>query len=50
RDLEAAYNNLLRDKSALEEEKRQLEQENEDLARRLESSSEEVTRLRRGQC
>lgn len=50
RDLEVAYNNLLRDKSALEEEKRQLEQENEDLARRLEGSSQEVARLRRGQC
>lgn len=50
RDLEVAYNNLLRDKSALEEEKRQLERENEDLARRLEGSSQEVARLRRGQC
>lgn len=50
RDLEVAYNNLLRDKSALEEEKRQLERENEDLARRLEGSSQEVERLRRGQC
>lgn len=49
-DLEVAYNNLLQDKSALEEEKRQLEQENEDLARRLEGSSQEVARLRRGQC
>lgn len=50
RDLEVAYNNLLRDKSALEEEKRQLEQENEDLARRLESISKEAARLRRVQC
>lgn len=50
RDLQVAYNNLLQDKSALEEEKRQLEQENEDLARRLESSNQEVARLRRGQC
>ncbi|XP_004454791.3 myocilin [Dasypus novemcinctus] len=50
RELEAAYGNLLRDKSVLEEEKRQLGQENEDLARRLESSSEEAARLRRGQC
>ncbi|KAL6039777.1 hypothetical protein STEG23_037511 [Scotinomys teguina] len=50
RDLEVAYNNLLRDKSALEDEKRQLEQENEDLARRLEGSSQEVARLRRRQC
>lgn len=49
-DLEVAYNNLLQDKSALEEEKRQLEHENEDLARRLEGSSQEVARLRRGQC
>ncbi|NP_001075619.1 myocilin precursor [Oryctolagus cuniculus] len=50
RELEAAYSNLLRDKSALEEEKRRLMQENEDLARRLESSSQEVARLARGQC
>lgn len=50
RELEVAYNNLLRDKSALEEEKRHLEQEREDLARRLEGSSQEVARLRRGQC
>ncbi|CAH6789373.1 myocilin [Phodopus roborovskii] len=50
RDLEVAYNNLLQDKSALEEEKRQLEREKEDLARRLEGSSQEVARLRRGQC
>uniref|UniRef100_A0A8D2DNF4 Myocilin n=1 Tax=Sciurus vulgaris TaxID=55149 RepID=A0A8D2DNF4_SCIVU len=50
RELEVAYSNLLRDKSALEEEKRRLVQENEDLARRLESSSQEVARLSRGQC
>ncbi|XP_006872724.1 PREDICTED: myocilin [Chrysochloris asiatica] len=50
RELETVYSNLLRDKSALEEEKRQLGQENEDLARRLESSSQEVARLRRSQC
>lgn len=50
REIEVAYNNLLRDKSALEEEKRHLEQEREDLARRLEGSSQEVARLRRGQC
>ncbi|KFO24433.1 myocilin [Fukomys damarensis] len=50
RELEVAYSNLLRDKSALEEEKRRLRQENEELARRLESSSQEVARLRRGQC
>ncbi|KAM4860605.1 myocilin [Thomomys bottae] len=50
RELEVAYSNLLRDKSILEEEKRRLGQENEDLARRLESSSQEAARLRRGQC
>lgn len=50
RELESAYSNLVRDKSALEEEKRQLQAENEDLARRLESSSQEVASLRRGQC
>ncbi|XP_008054441.2 myocilin [Carlito syrichta] len=50
RELEAAYGNLLRDKSVLEEERKRLGQENEDLARRLESSSQEVARLRRGQC
>ncbi|XP_059944566.1 myocilin [Mesoplodon densirostris] len=50
RELELAYSNLVRDKSALEEEKRRLEAENGDLARRLESSSEEVASLRRGQC
>ncbi|XP_006887487.1 PREDICTED: myocilin [Elephantulus edwardii] len=50
KELEVAYSNLLLDKSALEEEKSQLRQENEDLARRLESSSQEVARLRRSQC
>ncbi|XP_007945316.1 myocilin [Orycteropus afer afer] len=50
RELETAYSNLLHDRSALEEEKRKLREENEDLARRLESSSEEVARLRRSQC
>ncbi|XP_044122056.1 myocilin [Neovison vison] len=50
RELEVAYGNLLRDKAALEEEKRQLGQENDDLARSLESSIQEVARLRRGQC
>ncbi|XP_010850342.1 PREDICTED: myocilin isoform X2 [Bison bison bison] len=49
-ELESAYSNLVRDKSALEEEKRRLQAENEDLARRLESSSQEVASLRRGQC
>uniref|UniRef100_A0A2K5CSV2 Myocilin n=1 Tax=Aotus nancymaae TaxID=37293 RepID=A0A2K5CSV2_AOTNA len=50
RELETAYSNLLQDKSVLEEEKKRLRQENENLARRLESSSQEVARLRRGQC
>ncbi|KAJ8789166.1 hypothetical protein J1605_004960 [Eschrichtius robustus] len=50
RELELAYRDLVRDKSALEEEKRRLQAENGDLARRLESSSKEVARLRRGQC
>ena len=50
RELESAFSNLVRDKSALEEEKRRLQAENEDLARRLESSSQEVASLRRGQC
>ncbi|EHB08491.1 Myocilin [Heterocephalus glaber] len=50
RELEVAYSNLLQDKSALEEEKRRLGQEVEELARRLESSSQEVARLRRGLC
>ncbi|KAB0377578.1 hypothetical protein FD755_012022 [Muntiacus reevesi] len=50
RELESAFSNLIRDKSALEEEKRRLQAENEDLARRLESSSQEVASLRRGQC
>ncbi|KAG8515732.1 Myocilin [Galemys pyrenaicus] len=50
RELQAAYNQLLRDKSALEEETRRLEAENEVLAGRLESSSQEVEMLRRGQC
>lgn len=50
RELEAAYGNLLQDKSVLEEEKRQLGAENEGLARRLESSLQEIERLRRDQC
>nr|XP_020040746.1 myocilin [Castor canadensis] len=50
RELEVAYNNLLRDKTVLEEEKRRLGQENEDLVGRLESSSQEVVRLRQDQC
>ncbi|ELK27773.1 Myocilin [Myotis davidii] len=50
RELETAYDNLLRDKEVLEEEKRRLGAENEELARRLESSSQEIERLRRGEC
>nr|KAF6291162.1 myocilin [Myotis myotis] len=50
RELETAYGNLLRDKEVLEEEKRRLGAENEDLARRLESSGQEIERLRRGEC
>ncbi|XP_012861150.1 myocilin [Echinops telfairi] len=48
--LETAHSNLLRDKSVLEEEKRHLRQENEDLVRRLETSRQEVASLRRSQC
>ncbi|XP_036297898.1 myocilin [Pipistrellus kuhlii] len=43
RELEAAHGDLLRDKAVLEAE-------NEDLARRLERSRQELERLRRGQC
>ncbi|KAM7054368.1 myocilin [Molossus nigricans] len=50
RELETAYGNLLQDKSVLEEEKQQLVAENEGLARRLESSLQEIERLRRDQC
>ncbi|KAK1329222.1 hypothetical protein QTO34_011402 [Cnephaeus nilssonii] len=50
RELETAYGHLLRDKEVLEEERRRLGAENEDLARRLESSSQEIERLRRGPC
>lgn len=50
RELETAYGNLLQDKAALEEEKRRLREENEDLAKRLENSNQEVARLRRVQC
>nr|XP_027790675.1 myocilin [Marmota flaviventris] len=50
RELEVAYSNLLRDKSALEDERRRLAQENEDLARRVERSSQEMASLRRGRC
>ncbi|ELK16278.1 Myocilin [Pteropus alecto] len=50
RELEAAYSNLLRDKALLEDERRQLATENEDLASRLQGCSQEAERLRRGQC
>lgn len=48
--LEAAYGELLRAKSRLEEEKGQLEREKEELGRRLESSAQEITRLRAARC
>ncbi|NWX80692.1 MYOC protein, partial [Alca torda] len=48
--LEAAYGELLRAKSRLEEEKGRLEQENEELGRRLESSAQEIARLRATRC
>ncbi|KAK2540446.1 Myoc [Columba guinea] len=48
--LEAAYSELLRAKTRLEEEKGRLEQENEELGRRLESSAQEVARLRASRC
>ncbi|NXS12678.1 MYOC protein, partial [Neodrepanis coruscans] len=44
--LEAAYGEVLRAKSRLEEEKGQLEREKEELGRRLESSAQEIARLR----
>uniref|UniRef100_A0A8C3JN17 Myocilin n=1 Tax=Calidris pygmaea TaxID=425635 RepID=A0A8C3JN17_9CHAR len=46
--LEAAYSELLRAKSRLEEEKGRLEREKEELGRRLESSTQEIARLRAG--
>ncbi|NWR64969.1 MYOC protein, partial [Bucorvus abyssinicus] len=46
----AAYSELLRAKSRLEEEKRRLEREKEELGRRLESSAQEITRLRATRC
>uniref|UniRef100_A0A8C5UJZ9 Myocilin n=1 Tax=Malurus cyaneus samueli TaxID=2593467 RepID=A0A8C5UJZ9_9PASS len=46
--LEAAYGELLRAKSRLEEEKGRLEREKEELGRRLESSAQEISRLRAG--
>ncbi|XP_068020630.1 myocilin isoform X2 [Melanerpes formicivorus] len=48
--LEAAYSELLRAKSRLEEEKGRLEREKEELGRRLESSAQEITRLRANRC
>ncbi|KAM6066583.1 myocilin isoform 1-T1 [Chlamydotis macqueenii] len=48
--LEAAYGELLRAKARLEEEKGQLEREKEELGRRLESSTQEITRLRATRC
>ncbi|XP_064003325.1 myocilin isoform X1 [Pogoniulus pusillus] len=48
--LEAAYSELLRVKSRLEEEKVRLEKEKEELGRRLESSAQEITRLRANRC
>lgn len=46
----AAYSELLRAKSRLEEEKRRLEREKEELGRRLESSAQEISRLRAARC
>lgn len=48
--LEAAYGDLLRAKSRLEEEKGRLEREKEELRRRLESSAQEIARLRATRC
>lgn len=48
--LEATVSNLLQDKSGLEEAKRQLEEEKDELVRRLENSVQEVARLRASQC
>lgn len=48
--LEAAYSDLLRAKSRLEEEKGRLEREKEELGRRLESSAQEIARLRATRC
>ncbi|XP_032662018.1 myocilin isoform X2 [Chelonoidis abingdonii] len=47
--LEAAYSTLGQEKSFLEEEKRRLEQEKAELGRRLESSTQEIARLRASQ-
>ncbi|NXT73399.1 MYOC protein, partial [Zapornia atra] len=48
--LEAAYGELLRAKSRLEEEKGRLEREKEELRRRLESSAQEIAQLRASRC
>ncbi|XP_017671166.1 PREDICTED: myocilin [Lepidothrix coronata] len=48
--LETAYGELLRAKARLEEEKGRLEREKEELGRRLESSAQEITRLRAARC
>uniref|UniRef100_A0A8B9FMA8 Myocilin n=1 Tax=Amazona collaria TaxID=241587 RepID=A0A8B9FMA8_9PSIT len=48
--LEDAYGELLRAKSRLEEEKGRLERENAELRRRLESSTQEIARLRATRC
>nr|XP_047936275.1 myocilin isoform X2 [Anser cygnoides] len=41
---------LLQDKERLEEDKRRLEREKEELSRRLESSTQEIARLRAARC
>lgn len=48
--LEDAYGELLQAKSRLEEEKGRLERENAELRRRLESSAQEIARLRATPC
>ncbi|XP_054837550.1 myocilin [Eublepharis macularius] len=48
--LESTISRLLQDKSGLEEVKRQLEEEKNELVRRLESSVQEVARLRASHC
>ncbi|NXT19442.1 MYOC protein, partial [Syrrhaptes paradoxus] len=45
-----ACEELLRAKARLEEEKGRLERENQELGRRLESSAQEITRLRATRC
>ncbi|XP_039204958.1 myocilin [Crotalus tigris] len=48
--LESTINELLQDKSALEEEKKRLAEEKNELERRLENSIEEVAQLRVSHC